>query len=213
MRYNRKLVAAYKRLLPNWAEHILAECEGATSIMDIGCGPNSVIQFSPCKFRMGIDIYQPYLDAAFLKHTHDIYVQGDITKLAAKPKNPKSFDVVLASEVLEHLDKHDGLALLARMEQWAIHKVIIKVPNGYIAQPAFDGNQYQAHRSAWYEDELKELGYTVTGMSGWKPLRGTRGAARIWPYFIGDRISDMTQPLVLHRPRFAFQLFGVKHIS
>jgi len=212
MRYNRKLVAAYKRLLPNWAEHILAECEGATSILDIGCGPNSVIQFSPCRFRMGVETYRPYIDTALRNTTHDIFINDDVLNLAYRIQ-PHSYDVVLASEVLEHLNDQDGLRLLVLMEYWAKHKVIIKVPNGYLPQSSFDGNPYQEHKSAWTQYKLETYGYTVTGMSGWKPLRGTRGAARIWPYFIGDRISDMTQPLVLHRPRFAFQLFGVKHIS
>jgi len=189
---------------------ILAELEGAETILDLGCGPCSIVGRRKSGRAYGVDIYEPYLAHAQQYHTHDLYVQDDILNLRCLPK---SFDVVLMSEVLEHLDKGHGLVLLAMAEEWARRKVVVKVPNGYVPQPAFDGNPYQEHRSAWTLDDLQSLGYTVSGASGWKPLRGSEGKVKLWPYFFGDRISDVTQLAVRHRPRLAFQLFAVKSLA
>lgn len=209
MQYPAWLVAKYKRLLPNWAEYILAEIEGAKTILDIGCGPCSIVGRRKSGFAVGVDCYQPYLDHARRCHTHDAYLKRFVMQLRYPSQ---TFDVVLASEVLEHLHKSAGLVLLTRMEQWG-RKVIVKVPNGWVPQGPIAGNPYQTHLSAWSLEDLQALGYTVTGASGWKPLRGTEGKVKLWPYWIGDRISDATQPLVRNRPRHAFQLFGVKCLS
>lgn len=210
MYFSARLVRLYKQLLPNWIEYMGKEIADYDSILDIGCGHDSIVQRYGLPYSVGMDIYLPYLEQSKAKRIHNNYILADVTKLELQPK---SFDAVLASEVLEHLDKEDGLRLLASMESWARHKVVIKMPNGYVAQDEFDGNPYQEHKSAWSLQELGTLGYTVTGMSGWKLLRGTQGKVKIWPYFLGDRISDITQLLVYHRPRHAFQLFGVKSLA
>jgi len=207
---NKNLIRLYKRLLPNWIEHMGKELAGYDSILDIGCGADSIVQRYKIPYSMGVDIHLPYLAQSKAKGIHNDYILADATSLSFQPK---SFDAVLASEVMEHLGKEDGQRLLGSMESWARHKVIVKMPNGWVEQDEFDGNPYQEHKSAWSLQELEALGYMITGMSGWKLLRGTQGKVRLWPYFLGDRISDLTQLLVHHRPRHAFQLFGVKSLD
>lgn len=79
-----------------------------------------------------------------------------------------SFDVVMACELIEHLDKEDGPKLLRRLEKVARRLVIGTTPNGFLEQdPAktphepWAKNPYQKHLSGWTAPELVELGYCV----------------------------------------------------
>ena len=53
---------------------------------------------------------------------------------------PTSFDVVVAVDVLEHLERTDGFDLLEAMEQLARQRVVVFTPNGFVAQGAREGN-------------------------------------------------------------------------
>ena len=43
----------------------------------------------------------------------------------------RSFDAVIALELLEHLNKEEGYELIHNMERWARSKVIVSTPNGF----------------------------------------------------------------------------------
>lgn len=99
------------------------------------------------------------------------------------------------------------------MEKWAKKKVIITTPNGYLWQNGYDNNPLQQHKCGWSVDELKELGFKVYGMNGWKKLRGYKGGIKYKPLLFWTIISDLTQKLTYHFPNLAFQLFAVKEIE
>lgn len=135
----------------------------ANSVLDIGCGQGEPARFLKNKrklFSIGIDIFLPYLREAQKQESHDAYVLGDIRYL---PFRPKSFDVVLAVEVLEHLKREEGLALIKAMEQVAKRQVIITTPVCSYKQDPYDGNPYQEHQHIWQPKELRQLGYKVRG--------------------------------------------------
>lgn len=80
----------------------------------------------------------------------------------------KSFDIVLACEVIEHLSREDGLVLLDRLEQVARKCIVITTPNGFDAQdPAnfpnekWAKNPYQKHISGWLPEDFMSRGYTT----------------------------------------------------
>jgi hypothetical protein len=84
---------------------------------------------------------------------------------------PRAVDAVVMLEVLEHLPKSGGLALLDRAESWARKRVILSTPNGFVPQAPLEGNPYQAHRSGWEVEELRHRGYRAYGLAGLKWLR------------------------------------------
>jgi len=61
-------------------------------------------------------LFKPYLLRSKEARVHHDYILADITKLEFRPK---SFDTVLALDVLEHLTKGDGLNLIKNMEKIA----------------------------------------------------------------------------------------------
>jgi len=80
----------------------------------------------------------------------------------------KSFDVVMACEILEHLEKEDGPRLLGVLEKVARRLVIGTTPNGFLEQDPekapnepWAKNPYQKHLCGWSAPELIDLGYCV----------------------------------------------------
>jgi hypothetical protein len=83
----------------------------------------------------------------------------------------RSFDCVVALDLIEHLTKEDGRRLLRAMERIARRKVVIFTPQGFLPQHAVGRNEFQRHLSGWEVDEMRGMGYRVIGISGWKPLK------------------------------------------
>lgn len=190
------------------------ELHGCSTFLDLGCGCNSVLarthSLSTGTFSVGVEIFEPYLQESRRKQIHSHYIQADVRMIEFKPK---SFDAVVAIELLEHLTKDEGTELLNKMKGWARKKIIITTPNGYISQGSYDGNPAQEHKSGWGVDELKGHGFRVFGMNGWKRLRGPQGVIRYKPTFLWTRVSDVTQKITYYYPGIAFQLLAVKQVK
>lgn len=137
------------------------------SILDVGCGLSMKSQYVPAAVRVGVDIYYPYLEQA--RRQSDI---GDTFVLLHcnilginKLFLPKSFDVVVCFDVLEHLSTHDALSVLGMCEELARKAVCIETPRGFVPQnidiTGHGGHEWQTHRSGWHETDFTKRGYTV----------------------------------------------------
>ena len=145
-------------------------------------------------------------------YIHHAYVVVDVMNIG-NAFAEKSFDCVFASDLIEHLNKEDGLKLIAMMERIARKKVIIYTPNGFLPQGEVDNNPAQIHRSGWTVNEMKLLGYNrIIGINGWKPIRGELAKIRLSPQFIWERISLLSQPIVKRFPKYAFHILCIKDI-
>lgn len=193
----------------NWWQTIRREIarSGCHSILDLGCGVQSMVRRFKVDYSLGVDIYEPYLEESRKKGIHSEYKQADI-RIVDFP--PRSFDAVFASEVVEHLEKKEGLALLDRAARWARKRVFITTPNGYLNQNIYDENPYQTHKSGWTVPELKTLGFRVYGMNGLKGILGEEGKPKYSPKFFWLGASQITNILTYYTPRIAFQLLGIK---
>ncbi|MFN3561360.1 MAG: class I SAM-dependent methyltransferase [Chloroherpetonaceae bacterium] len=181
------------------------------SLLDVGCGANSPIRtFSKkIKYAVGVDGFLPSIEKSRANQIHHDYKQANLLEIDTIFE-PKSFDVVLASDVVEHFEKEDGLKLIEKMEKIARKKVIVFTPNGFQPQGEFDNNIYQRHRSGWTVEEMESLGFKVVGMMGFKPLRGEFGEVKWKPKLFWHRVSVLTQPLVRNRPSLAYHLMCIK---
>lgn len=148
--------------------------------MDVGCGRGGPIELITRKrnlFSVGADIFQPYLLHCQAKEAYDDLVCCDVRLL---PFGADKFDIVICTEVLEHLQRHEAEELVDEMERIARRQVIISTPVGRCHQHAYDSNPYQAHKSTWSSQDFSRLGYTVRGS-------GLRG--------MGGLIAQETSPL------------------
>ena len=191
-----------------------SELRGLDSLLDVGCGSDSPVKhFSNGIERyVGVDAFQPSIDSSEAKHIHDEYHRLDVLEIGRVFPN-RSFDGVVALDLIEHLSKPQGLALIEMMERIARKKVIIFTPNGFLEQREHDGNKLQVHRSGWTVEEMRSLGYRVIGVNGWKPIRGESANIKWWPGTFWMRISLLSQPFTRNRPRSAFALLCVKDLG
>lgn len=200
----RPLIGRYERLLEQ-------ELAGCASVLDIGCGscsPLAALARRP-SYSVGLDTYAPDLRVSKRSGIHDDYVVMQALD-AARAFRPRSFDAVVALDVIEHLPKRDGYRLLTMMEDLARKRVVIMTPNGFLPQSPDDGNPYQEHVSGWSYEEMRRLGFRVAGINGWKPLRGERTRIRWRPAILWESTSRASEVVTIRQPRFAFQLLCVK---
>lgn len=205
-----KLKGFYKKLFPQFYDYLKKELRGCESVLDLGCGRSSPLRYCSVSYSVGVELFEPYLEESKKMKIHNEYILADIIKVKFKPK---SFDCILALDVLEHLTKKEGLSLIKKMENIARKKIIIFTPNGFLRQDEYDGDKLQIHKSGWTVDELKKLGYKVKGINGWKPLRKEKAEFKFRPKIMNLPLSDLTQKITYHYPKLAFQLLAVKKLG
>jgi len=208
---NRKIFSSLFEQYPSLVKkEVIESCQ---TLLDLGCGTKSPVEkFSnELCYSVGIDTFEPSLLKNKKSKIYTEYKKMNVLEIGCEYKE-NSFDCVLASELIEHLTKEDGLRLIAMMEKIAKKKVIIFTPNGYLPQDEYDGNEFQIHRSGWYPSEMEDMGYRVIGIRGLKLLRGKHGMIKWAPREFWRRISLLTQPITGKFPKIAFQILCVKDI-
>jgi hypothetical protein len=204
----RSVFPPFRSLL---AREVVGSCD---TLLDLGCGRQSPVkEFSGSLSRVvGVDRHVPYLEESLAAGIHHEYRQADVLEIGGVFE-PKSFDCVVALDLIEHLPKEEGLRLIPLMERIARKKVIIFTPNGFLEQRAYDDNALQEHLSGWSPAEMRALGYRVIGVNGWRPLRGERGAIRWRPEWLWRNVAFASQAVTVSRPESAFQILCVKDLS
>ncbi len=131
------------------------------SILDVACGLSLKSKFLPAQIRVGVDIYEPYFDAIEAEVPY-VVIKHDVRKLR-EIFIPKSFDLVIALDVVEHLEKEESLEMIRQCEEIARKGVIIETPKGYIPQNldilGKGGHEWQTHRCGWEPEEFEKMGY------------------------------------------------------
>lgn len=134
-----------------------------STVLDVACGLSLKSQYIDADIRVGVDIYKPYLErieanVPFATVLHDVRKLDEIFV-------PRSFDLVLMLDIIEHLEKHESLALLETAARIARVAVIIETPEGYIPQNidiwGHGGDEWQTHRCGWEKAELEAMGYQI----------------------------------------------------
>lgn len=153
----------------DWQQNTLPEIfknewpSDVVSVLDVGCGLALKSKYIPAQIRVGVDIHPEYF-----RHVESevpyVAVVYDIRRLSQIFLD-KSFDVVIATDVVEHLEKQDAIRLMEDCERIARKAVVIETPKGFIPQNidilGHGGDEYQTHRSGWSAEEFQERGYNV----------------------------------------------------
>lgn len=205
-----------RKIIPSTANEIekilLKELAGNKKVLDLGCGKNSPIRFLKNKkgfenlYTLGVDIFTPYIDLNKKgDHIHSEYLNSNIFEIEFPEK---SFDTAILFDVVEHFYREDFLNFLPKLEKM-VSKIIVITPNGFIEQGDHDKNPYQSHRSGWTVEDFNSLGFTCTGLSGYKPFYNMKFV----PSVLNTLISDASNFLVKNKPEKAFHLIAIKTIK
>lgn len=185
----------------------------AKFVLDVGCGSNSPLaKISRHFYSVGVDAFGPSIEKSKKIGIHDAYKKGNVLAID-KLFRKKTFDAVIALDLIEHLKKKQGYELIKKMSELAKKKVIIMTPNGFYNQDPYEGNRWQVHRSGWTVDDFTKMGFRVRGIRGIKWLRGEYATLKWKPWMFWGVISVLSERIVYFFPRFAYQLFAVKEIQ
>ena len=187
---------------------------GCDSLLDVGCGEKSPIGnfAAEIRYRVGVDKHLPSIERSRSAAIHSEYVVADVLEIGSRFP-ARSFDCVTLLEVVEHLPRAEGEKLLEQCERIARVKVVVSTPNGFVFQPPTSDNAFQAHVSGWTAEDFRGRGYEVTGIAGWKQLRGPLMRPRWRPHGIFRRLSLVTEAWFEDHPSQAFQLLCVKKVA
>jgi len=189
--------------------------KGQHKVLELGAGRYSYIKQIDKSIKLtAIDLFDPSIGFANENRVYDFYIKGDVKKLNDIIP-PKSFDTVVAFDLIEHLTKEDGLILIKDMSNVAKNKIIIYTPNGFLPQPAHDNNPFQEHISGWSFDEMKKLGFKVYGINGHKKLRNMFALPAIKPQIMGNFFSNISMLFLklFRREELAFAILCIKNVK
>jgi hypothetical protein len=185
---------------------VLRDC---SDCLDVGCGASSPIRFVPLRHTVGVDAHAPTLVQARANRTHDELRPIPAQEIASHFPEA-SVDCVVALDLIEHLTKEEGVALIGAMERIARKKIVLFTPNGYLPQMSHEGD-LQEHRSGWNAEEMERLGFRVVGMHGHRALRGEQHHLRLRPRLLGGLLAVASHHLYTRsHPEKAAALLCIK---
>jgi hypothetical protein len=193
---------------------IYKETQDCKTLLDIGCGFNLGIKKTTTRMdrSVGIDTFAPSIEKAKIEKTHNEFIIDNIDNALCNISD-KSFDVVIALDLIEHFTKEKGLWLISEMNRIAIKKIIIFTPNGFVSQSPFDNNPFQEHISGWEIKEMKEMGFQkIYGFGGYKKLRGERFTIKYKPRIIWKFIAFYSQLITFKKPKFSYSICCIKEL-
>lgn len=150
-------------------------------VLDIGCGTLNATDGPIGRIHMGVDCYEPYLDS----------LKDQIPTLCGKLPYvlngilPRSWDVVILLDVIEHLSKAEGVATLKRAEAIARKRVAVFTPDGFvenhpIPEDPHGANPAQEHITGWKPSFFENRGYEIRLLRNGNRWAGKFGAFLAW---------------------------------
>ena len=103
------------------------------SLLDVGCGFNSPVQSLVHRPRrlVGLDTFSPAIEQSRSSGIHNEYYSIDALDIG-RWFNPNSYECVLASDLVEHLNKKDGRYLITQMEMIAKKRLLFIHPTDFL---------------------------------------------------------------------------------
>lgn len=139
---------------------------GTRSVLDVGCGIRPRNLDAP--IYVAIEPHRPYIDVARTKRPDGLFICDTVSE-ALPPMVDDTFDLALAVDVIEHLNRLVAERMVDELQRVA-RTVAIFTPYGPFPQEpdpggpdqwGMDGSVWQRHRSAWTPDDFPST-------EGWK---------------------------------------------
>lgn len=133
-------------------------------IADLGCGRGingfliRLSRYLEGARIIGVEINENYINFCKKYNIYDEIIKRKLPNLSFKNK---SVELVLCTEVIEHLTRKDGFKLLEEIDRVCKGRVIITTPNMFF--PTQPGDPEDKHLSLWSVKDFKSRGYMVYG--------------------------------------------------
>ena len=143
-------------------KNILPEDMTGLTVLDCGCGRGNWAFFMRTEKAgiphvTGFDLYGPYVEKLKRLDLYEELFQLDIRDVETLEKK---FDIIMAMDVLEHIEKDEALKVIKTLEEMSESLLIVSLPIGFQRQGiGDDGNPFQVHLSGFTQREMRALGY------------------------------------------------------
>ena len=152
----------------NEADHLLSKIEEIVKktevIADIGCGLAPINYFRPALHFM-IDPWHEYTDILSYRHADDksIMVLRSGALEALRTFGDNSVDSIFLLDVIEHMEKNEGLEVIKECERVARQQIVLFTPLGFMSQEmenedkdgwGLSGVAVQTHKSGWLPEDF-----------------------------------------------------------
>lgn len=190
----------------------------AVTVLDLGCGEGDFTEAVSTGKNWkitGVELYPLSIKKARERRIYQAIIKSDITKL---PKTLKKYDVVLASQVIEHLPKKKGEIFIKQIEKFAKKRIVITTPVGFvpfhqIEKGSQDKNPLQKHLSGWSIEEMEQKGFKVYGQGvGFLYRSDFIKALPGFLFPVISLVSFLFAPFIYLTPRFAMYMIAVKNL-
>jgi predicted TPR repeat methyltransferase len=127
-------------------------------VVDIGPGEGTYAKLMrphhKAKSWTAIEAWAPYVTTYGLDEMYDRVIVADVNYVYFEALKS---DLVIAGDVLEHMEAEDARSLLSRITMLA-KNALISIPVLHLDQDAVNGNPFERHIDHWtYEAMLDEL--------------------------------------------------------
>jgi Methyltransferase domain len=133
-------------------------------VLDVGCGIVPINYFRP-KLHIMVEPWDEYARILSYRHADDnsvvVLKSGAIEAFALFAD--RSVDSIFLLDVIEHLEKEDGVKVISEIERVARDQAVIFTPLGFMAQHVeagqkdawgLNGAEVQEHRSGWTPEDF-----------------------------------------------------------
>jgi hypothetical protein len=133
----------------------------AATALEIGSGGGGIIAQLQIPARIGVDNYEPSILSAINSYPNIAFLKYDILKLR-EIFFPKSFDIVIGFDVLEHIDPFLVPEVIETCELFAKKAIVFWLPlERELSQNPIPENPGQSHKSILTLDDFDKRGYEM----------------------------------------------------
>lgn len=128
------------------------------TVVDIGPGAGTYAQLLRPIHKgrwTAIEAWAPYVNEFSLNNLYDNVVISDVRYVDLN-KVHEAPDLVIAGDVIEHLDHKEAVELISRLKTWS-KNVIVSVPIIHWEQGSYEGNWFETHKYHWSFEEMREI--------------------------------------------------------
>jgi len=163
IRFFQDLISKYSP--PGYLTLSIFGLQNYEKVIDLGCGNISVLKSFNNKYKLGVDLFQDYLDYSKKNNFHHTYLLADVTSSQVKDLL-KNFDAVICFDVIEHLESKKAIDLIDSIEKENPKFIAFRTTSKFVIQDEYHGNPYQIHKSFTSPDYFRNKGYIVVGTDG-----------------------------------------------